>query len=67
MKEVIPPVDKELIEKNKMIHSRDPEEIVNYVLSHESRLSKSINLQRSKNVKMEGVRIIEKIFNSNSR
>jgi predicted glycosyltransferase len=60
-------VDKELIEKNKMIHSRDPEEIVNYVLSHENRLSKSVNLQRSKNVKMEGVRIIEKIINSNSR
>ena len=58
-------VDKKLIEENKMLHSRDTEEIVNYVLSEKIRKNKSLNLQRSKNVRKEILKIIYRIVNEN--
>jgi len=58
-------VDKKLIEEKKMFHSRDPEEITNYVLSKETKNSVSLDLQRSKNVKKEVLKIIERIIHEN--
>ena len=49
-------VDKQLIEEGKMFHSRDPKEIVNYVLSNKKR--NNINFGRSKTVKKEVLELI---------
>jgi len=58
-------VDRKLVEEKKMFHSRDPEEITNYVLSKKTRNSESLDLQRSKNVKKEVVKIIDRIIHEN--
>jgi len=58
-------VDRKLIEEKKMIHSRDPEEIIDYVLSKKTKNRESLDLQRSKNVKKEGVKIIDGIIHEN--
>lgn len=58
-------VDRKLIEEQKMLHSRDPEEITNYVLSKKTKNNESLDLQRSKNVKKEVVKIIDRIIHEN--
>lgn len=45
-------VDRQLVNEGKLFHSRDPDEIVNYVLSNYEKRSVT-NLERSKNVKKE--------------
>jgi len=54
-------VDRKLIKEKQMFHSRDPEEITNYVLSKKRNNTESLDLQRSKNVKKEVVKIIDRI------
>jgi len=58
-------VDKKLVEEKKMFHSRDPEEITDYVLSNKAKSSGSLDLKRSKNVKKEVKKIIHGIIHEN--
>ena len=48
-----------------MFHSRDPEEITDYVLSNKAKSSESLDLKRSKNVKKEVKKIIHGIIHEN--
>jgi predicted glycosyltransferase len=58
-------VDKNLISENKMFHSRDPEEIVEYVLNNKKKNKKLLDFKRSKKVKNEVVKIIKDILYEN--
>ena len=55
-------VDKQLIMDGKMIHSRDPKEIIEYVLSHNKKNNLS-NFKRSKTVKKEVMNLVNKYMN----
>ena len=54
-------VDKQLVDEGKMFHSRDPNEIVEYVLSHKKKKN-SINFNRSKKVKNKVLIILKDIL-----
>lgn len=54
-------VDQQLVNDEKMIHSRDPEEIVEYVLSHHFKKISS-DFTQSKKVKREVVEILRNIL-----
>lgn len=58
-------VDKKLVQDKKILHSRNPREITDFVLSNSERKGKSLNIQRSKKVKNEVVNIIERIIYEN--
>jgi predicted glycosyltransferase len=58
-------VDKKLVEEKKMFHSRNPMEINEYVLSNKERNTNSLDLLRSKNVKKEVVKIIDRLIYEN--
>ena len=58
-------VDEKLIEEKKIFHSRDPKEIVTYVLSKKDKDKKSKDFQKSKRVKKEVMKIIENIIHEN--
>jgi predicted glycosyltransferase len=53
-------VDRELIRRGWMMHSRDPKEIVKYVMNAKNR---KFDINRSKIVKNEVIKIIEEILN----
>jgi predicted glycosyltransferase len=55
-------VDKTLINEGKIFYSRDPNEIVNYLLSRK-RKDKVLNTYKSKKVKNEIITILHEIFN----
>jgi predicted glycosyltransferase len=55
-------VDKQLVNEGKLFHSRNPKEIVDYILLN-LRKNKSYSLTRSKNVKKEVVHLINTCFN----
>jgi len=57
-------VDKQLVEEGKLFHSRNPEEILDYVLSNYKK-SSVINFERSKNVKKDILGIIKSCINNN--
>ncbi|MEM3714902.1 MAG: hypothetical protein QXF82_08150, partial [Nitrososphaeria archaeon] len=54
-------VDKSLIAKKKIFHSRDPDEIVNHLLATKKR-SKELNTSKSKRVKDEVIDITSNIL-----
>jgi predicted glycosyltransferase len=54
-------VDQHLIEEGKLFHSREPKEICNYVISNMSK-NNNLNFKRSKTVKDEVLKIINKII-----
>ena len=56
---------KKLIKENQMFHSRNPKDIADYVLSKKTKKSESLDLQRSKAVKNEVVKIINSIIHEN--
>lgn len=59
--EILLSVDKRLVEEGKIFHSRDPREIVQYVLSQRKKKSKS-NLEQSKKVRKEVASITKEIL-----
>lgn len=56
-------VDQQLVDDGKIFHSREPKEIVEYVLSNYGK-KKAINLSRSKNVKKDILKIINTCINN---
>lgn len=54
-------VDQQLVDEGKIFHSIDPEQIVDYVLSNNRKKGK-LNLERSKKVKKEIVKITKEIL-----
>lgn len=58
-------VDMKLVEEKKIFHSRNPEEIVSYVLSKKVQNDGSLDLHRSKKVKKEVINIINRIIYEN--
>jgi len=58
-------VDEQLVRDGEMFHSRDPEEIVEYVLSNSSKRSLS-TCDRSKTVKKEVIKLIKTYFDKNA-
>jgi predicted glycosyltransferase len=53
-------VDNELINAGKMMHSRDPEEILNYVLS-KGRMTRNTDFDRSRRVKEDVISILSEL------
>ena len=53
-------VDRELIRRGWIMHSRDPQEIVEYIINAKNRKN---DFKRSKKVKNEVINIIEEILN----
>ena len=58
-------VDEQLVRDGKMFHSRDPKEIVEYVLSNSSKRN-LYDCDRSKNVKKEVIKLIKTYFDKNA-
>ena len=54
-------VDKQLVEEGKIYHSRDPKEILEYVLSNYTK-KETLCLERSKKVKKEVITIINSLI-----
>ena len=54
-------VDEDLIKKKRMIHSRDPEELIDYFIANKNE-RKEPDLSKSKSVKKEVLRIINGIL-----
>ena len=57
-------VDQQLVDQGKMFHSRNPSEIVEYVLSNYGK-KKTIDFNRSKKVKKEVIKIINTFIEEN--
>jgi len=57
-------VDQDIVNKKKMLHSRDPEEIVDYVISNWNKKKKP-EFEKAKKTKKEVIEIINKIIEKN--
>jgi len=57
-------VDQDLVNRKKILHSRDPEEIVDYVISNWNKKKKP-EFEKAKKVKKEVIGIINKIIEKN--